>query len=96
MVVSKALPLMAEPLARLKFQGLDYIVRMIRQETQDDIVILALEQIEEIVPNVAMTPATPLEQWLTSAAWVTAICILAAAFYCLSGTHANLSLSFSL
>ncbi len=92
-LIGQSLPLTAEPLARLKFQGLNYIVRVTRQEMQDEGVIVALEQIEEIVPNTTQIPSTPLEQCLTGVAWVTAVCILVAAFYCLTGTTANLTLS---
>ena len=94
-LVPESLPAMKEPLARLKVRGLDYIVRVARQELRRDGVLVALEQVEELLPDSTRLPATPLEKWLTRAAWAAAICIVATALYCLAGTNAALSLSLN-
>jgi hypothetical protein len=87
-IVSRALPAMTAPLANLKVRGLEYIVRVTRQEPRDDGVLVALEQLEEVLPNPSLIPSTPLGIWLTRAAWVAAIALVIAAIYSLSSEYA--------
>lgn len=83
-VVPRVLPPMPQSLARLKVQGLDYVVRVTRQEPRNDGFLVALEQVEELVPNCATIPATPAGRWLTATAWMAAVGIVVAALYFLT------------
>ncbi|MBS0204666.1 MAG: hypothetical protein JSS49_17315 [Planctomycetes bacterium] len=88
-LVAEPIPVMHEPLARLQVQGLTYIVRVTRQEIREDEVLLALERIDEIVPDPATIPATPLGRCLTGAAWIAAICIVVAAVCLLADSQSG-------
>ena len=92
-LVPESLPASKEPLARLKVRGLDYIVRVTRQDLRRDGVLVALQQVEELLPNSMQIPATPLGLLLTRAAWAAAVCIVLAAIYCLTDVNAAVSLS---
>ena len=83
-LVPELLPETKEPLARLKVRGLDYIVHVSREEQRRDGVLVALDQVEELLPNNTVIPATPLGRWLTRAAWMAAIGIVTTALYCLA------------
>jgi hypothetical protein len=74
----------AGSMARLHAQGLEYIVRITRQESLGDCVLIAMKQIEEVVPNIELMPASPLNVWLTAAAWGVALVIIGVACYVLS------------
>lgn len=76
---------LVDPLACLKFRGLTYIVRVNRQETRDDGVLVALEQVEEVVPPSSIYPSTAAGRWGARIAWVTAICLVAAALFNMAG-----------
>ena len=92
-MVPRSLPVIKDPLARLKVRGLDYVVRITRQEDRDGGVLLAVEQIEEIVPSSTVTGSSVVGRWMTFAAWTVAVGLVVAAFYSLSVTHAADSLS---
>ena len=92
-LVPESLPACKEPLARLKVRGLDYIVRVTRQDLRRDGVLVALQQVEELLPNSTLIPATPLGLWLTRAAWAAAVCIVLAAICCLTDVNAVVPLS---
>ena len=94
-LVPESLPATKEPLARLKVRGLDYIVRVTRQDLRRDGVLVALQQVEELLPNSALIPATPLGLLLTRAAWAAAVCIVLAAICCLTDVNAVVSLSLN-
>jgi hypothetical protein len=81
-----------ESLIHLKVRGLEYIVRLTRQETRDDGTLLGLEQVEEVVPDRTLHPSTLVGRWLTKAAWAAAVGTLAVAAYCLSGLHTTITL----
>jgi hypothetical protein len=92
-IADRPLAELHEPLVCLKADGLEYIVRITRQEQRADGYLIALEQVEEVVPENPLTATSPLSQSLTWIAWSTAICIVAAAIYCLSGSDLPASLS---
>ena len=93
-VVLQPLPILEDKLGRLQIGELVYIVRVARQEVKRHGVLVALEQVEEIVPNLTVTPATAFGRWMTRLAWVAAIGIVAVALYCVSNAQANALLSF--
>jgi hypothetical protein len=76
---------LADPLAHLKFRGLSYIVRVTRQESRGDGVLVALEQVEEVLPHDSIYPNTTAGRWAARVAWVTAICLVTAAIYSIAG-----------
>jgi len=88
-LVPRPLPFMTHPLARLQIGELDYIVRLTRQEPRHGGFLIALEQVEEILPNETWIPASPIARWMTRAAWVAAIVIVAAALDHLSGANVS-------
>ena len=94
-LVPESLPTTEEPLARLKVRGLDYIVKVTRQELRRDGVLVGLQLVEELLPNNTLIPATPLGQWLTRAAWAAAICIVLAAICCLTDVNTVVPLSIN-
>jgi hypothetical protein len=94
-MVPESLPTPKDPLVRLKVRGLEYIVRVTREEQRRDGVLVALEKIEELVPNNTMVPTTPLGKWLTGATWAVALCIVAFALYGLIGAHSALSMTLN-
>jgi hypothetical protein len=73
------------PLAHLKFRGLSYIVRVTRQESRGDGVLVALEQVEEVLPHDSIYPTTVAGRWAARIAWVTALCIVTAALFSIAG-----------
>jgi hypothetical protein len=84
---------LTDPLACLKFRGLTYIVRVNRQETRADGVLVALEQVEEVVPPSSLYPSTAAGRWGLRIAWVTAICLVMAALFNLAGIQIGSMLS---
>jgi hypothetical protein len=76
---------LADPLAHLKFRGLSYIVRVTRQESRGDGVLVALEQVEEVLPHDSIYPNTTAGRWAARIAWVTAICLVTAALFNIAG-----------
>lgn len=78
---------LADPLAHLKFRSLSYIVRVTRQESRADGVLVALEQVEEILPHESIYPTTMAGRWAARIAWVTAICLVTAALLNIAGIH---------
>lgn len=89
-LVAKELTTAMHSLARLKVQGLEYIVRLTRQESLGDCYLIGMVQIEEVRPSPVEIPATPLSQWLATATWVAALGSLGVAWYFLSGWYSNL------
>ncbi|MDB5343390.1 MAG: PilZ protein [Schlesneria sp.] len=78
---------LADPLAHLKFCGLSYIVRVTRQESRGDGVLVALEQVEEVLPHDSIYPTTTAGRWAARIAWVTALCLVTAAVFNMAGIH---------
>jgi hypothetical protein len=76
-----------DKLGQLKVGELTYVVRVTRQEVKRAGVLVALEQVEEIVPDSSMLPATRLGQWMTRLAWIAAIAVVATAIYCVTDVH---------
>lgn len=77
------------PIGRLDVQGLAYVVRISRQETRGDGVMVALEKVEELPPSTVSVAG----RCATGFAWIAAISIVIAAVYYLAGEHANTALS---
>ena len=88
-LIAESIPVMTEPFAQLQFQGMTYVVRVTRQEVRENEVMIALEQIEEIVPDTTTIPATLLGRCLTSAAWIAAVGIIVVAVYLLAGPQSS-------
>lgn len=84
---------LADPLASLQFDGLSYIVRVSRQETRRDGVLVGLEQIEEVVPVSTTLAPTTLGRWMTRVTWCVAIGLVMAAAYSIAGPHLEAALS---
>ena len=84
---------LADPLGQLKFRGLSYIVRVTRQESRDDGVLVALEQIEEVLPHSFIYPSTTAGRWIARVAWVTAISLVIAALFNIAGIQLSTALS---
>jgi hypothetical protein len=93
-MLPRALPSMKDPVAQLKVGALQYIVRVARQENRDDGVLVALEQLEELLPNNTMIPTTPTSRALTAAAWAAAIGIIVLAGYCMTAAQLPMIASF--
>lgn len=88
-VASRQIENLQNPIGRLDVQGLSYVVQVTRQETRGDGVMVALEKIEEILPNTVSVAG----RCATGLAWIAAISIVVAAVYYLAGEHANTALS---
>lgn len=86
-------PALSDRLCRLKFEGLEYIVRVAREECRDDGVVVALEQIEEIVPDNPGERTTVGGRILTWTAWAAAVGLVAVALYCVTGANLGIDLS---
>lgn len=86
-MVPDQLPTEGDKLGQLKVGELTYVVRVTRQEVKRAGVLVALEQVEEIVPDSAMLPATRMGQWMTRLAWIVAIVVVATALYCVTDVH---------
>lgn len=86
-VVPRSFPDLCEPLLQLRTRGLTYIVRVVRRKDEPDGVHLALDQVEEVLPNNSLIPATLLGRWLTGVAWATAIGLVVTAVVTLAWTH---------
>lgn len=78
-----------DPVGQLDVQGLAYIVRVTRQETRRDGVMVALEKVEEILPSTVSVAG----RFATGFAWIAAISIVMAAVYYLAGDQATMALS---
>ncbi|HEY4258978.1 MAG TPA: hypothetical protein VGM98_02410 [Schlesneria sp.] len=76
---------LADPFAQLKFRGLSYIVRVTRQESRGDGVLVGLEQVEEVLPDNSLYPTTTGGRLAARIAWVTAICLVTAALLNIAG-----------
>jgi hypothetical protein len=78
-----------QSLARLQVNGLDYIVRLCRQEPRGDLLLIGLEQVEEVVSgNPATPPVSQFSHGLSLLAWLIALGSIATALYFLSAWHA--------
>ena len=86
-IVSDQLPASINKLVTLKVGDLTYVVRVTRQEVKRAGVLVALEQVEEIVRDSAMLPETRIGRWMTRLAWVVAIAVVATALYCVTNVH---------
>lgn len=95
-VVTEQLPAAEDLLGKLTVGNLVYVVRVTRQEAKRQGVLVALEQVEEIVPDSAFTPTTMLGRWMTRAAWVAAVGIVAAAMCRLTNVHEIATSAFHL
>ncbi len=86
-MVPEQLPTDGDKLGQLNVGELTYVVRVTRQEVKRAGVLVALEQVEEIVPDSAMLPATRMGKWMTRLAWIVAIAVVATALYCVTDVH---------